>query len=234
MMRSPPPETEADIPGGLQAALAASGVVGAWVHDIWADRLVVSAPVARALGWSPEAGGRGVPLARLLARIHDADRARVDNALHAAIARGGAFAVAFRTRGPRRRDLRGGDLRGGDLRGLDLRGRIETDAAGQPARARGIVLAWAEDWVEDPAKDPAKDPAEDSTEDSARNRAGGSRGQHAVNRMAEHAIALRGLADDLADDLARPGLSRLLDRLMVEIGHELARHLRESPDGRRH
>jgi hypothetical protein len=48
--------------------------------------------------------------------------------------------------------------------------------------------------------------------------------------MAEHAIALRGLADDLA----RPGLSRLLDRLMVEIGHELARHLRESPDGRRH
>lgn len=216
-MRSPPPETEADIPGGLQAALAASGVVGAWVHDIWADRLVVSAPVARALGWSPEAGGRGVPLARLLARIHDADRARVDNALHAAIARGGAFAVAFRTRGPRRRDLRGGDLRG-----LDLRGRIETDAVGQPARARGIVLAWAEDWVEDPAEDPAEDPS--------RNRAGGSRGQHAANRMAEHAIALRGLADDLA----RPGLSRLLDRLMVEIGHELARHLRESPDGRRH
>lgn len=203
-MRSPPPETEADIPGGLQAALAASGVVGAWVHDIWADRLVVSAPVARALGWSPGAAGRGVPLARLLARIHDADRARVDNTLHAAIARGGAFAVAFRTRGPRRLDLRG----------FDLRGRIETDAAGQPARARGIVLAWADDRAGDRVKD----------------RADGSRGQHAVNRMAEHAIALRGLADDLA----RPGLSRLLDRLMVEIGHELARHLRESPDGRRH
>ena len=38
----------------------------------------------------------------------------------------------------------------------------------------------------------------------------------------------------LADDLARPGLSRLLDRLMVEIGHELARHLRDAPDGQRH
>ena len=213
-MRSPPPETEADIPGGLQAALAASGVVGAWVHDIWADRLVVSAPVARALGWSPGAAGRGVPLARLLARIHDADRARVDNTLHAAIARGGAFAVAFRTRGPRRLDLRGLDLHGSELHGFDLRGRIETDAAGQPARARGIVLAWADDRAGDRVKD----------------RADGSRGQHAVNRMAEHAIALRGLADDLA----RPGLSRLLDRLMVEIGHELARHLRESPDGRRH
>ena len=223
-MRSPPPESEADIPGGLRAALAASGVVGAWVHDIWADRLVVSAPVARALGWSPGAAGRGVPLARLLARIHDADRARVDNTLHAAIARGGAFAVAFRTRGPRRLDLRGlglhgselhgSELHGPDLGGFDLRGRIETDAAGQPARARGIVLAWADDRAGDRVKD----------------RADGSRGQHAVNRMAEHAIALRGLADDLA----RPGLSRLLDRLMVEIGHELARHLRESPDGRRH
>ncbi|KQO72437.1 hypothetical protein ASF18_19350 [Methylobacterium sp. Leaf89] len=200
-MRSPPPESEADIPGGLRAALAASGVVGAWVHDIWADRLVVSAPVARAVGWPPEAGARGVPLARFLARIHDADRARVDNALHAAIARGGAFAVAFRTRGPRRLDLRRLDLRR-----LDLRGRIEADAAGTPARARGIVLDLAED------------------------RADGPRDQHAVNRMAEHAIALRGLADDLA----RPGLSRLLDRLMVEIGLELARHLRDSPDGQRH
>jgi hypothetical protein len=191
MMRSPTAETEADIPGGLRAALAASGVVGAWVHEIWADRLVVSAPVARALGWSPDAGVRGVPLARFLSRIHDEDRARVDNALQAAIARGGAFAVAFRTRGPRR---------------LDLRGRIEPDAAGNPARARGLVLDLSED------------------------RADGPRDQHAVNRMAEHAIALRGLADALA----RPGLSRLLDRLMVEIGHELARHLRDSPDGQRH
>ena len=55
----------------------ASGVVGAWVHDIWADRLVVSAPVARAVGWPPEAGARGVPLARFLARIHDADRVKI-------------------------------------------------------------------------------------------------------------------------------------------------------------
>ncbi|MGU3360757.1 PAS domain-containing protein [Methylobacterium sp. M6A4_1b] len=191
MTRSPPPDSEADIPGGLQAALAASGVVGGWVHDIWADRLVVSAPVARALGWSPEEGARGVPLASLLSRTHEEDRARVDNALHAAIARGGAFALSFRTRAPRR---------------LDLRGRIEPDAAGRPVRARGIVLEPAEDRVV------------------------GVRDQHAVNRMAEHAIALRGLADDLA----RPGLSRLLDRLMVEIGHELARHLRDAQDGRRH
>lgn len=191
MTRSPPPDPEADIPGGLRAALAASGVVGAWMHDIWADRLVVSAPVARALGWSPEEGARGVPLSALLSGTHDEDRARLDNALQAAITRGGAFAVAFRTRAPR---------------WLNLRGRIEPDAAGRPARALGIVLELAEDRV-----------------DSARD-------QHAVNRMAEHAIALRGLADDLA----RPGLSRLLDRLMVEIGHELARHLRDSPDGQRH
>ncbi|KQP89021.1 MULTISPECIES: PAS domain-containing protein [unclassified Methylobacterium] len=192
MTRSPLPDSDADLPGGLQAALSASGVVGVWLHDIWADRLVVSDAVAVALGVPPEAGLRGIPLATLLARTHEDDRARVDNALHAAIARGGAFAIAFRTaHAPRR---------------LDLRGRIEADAAGRPARARGIVL----DLTEEPADDP--------------------RDQHAVNRMAEHAIALRGLADALA----RPGLSRLLDHLMIEIGHELARHLRDAPDGQRH
>lgn len=192
MTRHPFPDPNAaDGPGGLCAALAASGVVGVWMHDIWADRLVVSGPLALALGLTPEAGTRGVSLDALLAATHGDDRARVENALHAAMARGGAFAVAFRTPAPR---------------WLDLRGRIEGDASGRPARARGIVL--------------------DLTED----RAGGPQSQHVVNRMAEHAIALRGLADDLE----RPGLTRLLDTLMVEIGFELARHLRTAPDGQRH
>ncbi|WP_264047754.1 PAS domain-containing protein [Methylobacterium flocculans] len=188
---SPDPDL-ADGIGGLCAALAASGVVGVWLHDIWADRLVVSVPLALALGLTPEEGTRGVPLAALLAAIHGDDRARVENALHAAMARGGGFAVAFRTAPV--------------PRWLDLRGRFEGDATGRTTRGRGIVLDLSED------------------------RAGGPQDQHVVNRMAEHAIALRGLADDLE----RPGLSRLLDHLMLEIGAELARHLRSAPDGQRH
>jgi PAS domain-containing protein len=180
----------AESTGGLHAALAASGVVGVWMHDIWADLLVVSAPLARALGLTSEEGTQGVPLAALHAATHGEDRARVENALHAAIGRGGPFAVAFRT--------------APTPRWLDLRGRVERDASGRLARARGIVL--------------------DLTEDRA------SLPQQAVNRMAEHAIALRGLADDLE----RPGLTRLLDHLMMEIGAELARHLRGAPDAQRH
>ena len=182
----------ADDPGGLCAALAASGVVGVWCHDIWADRLALSEPLARLLGLVPEAGRRGRPLADLIAATHGDDRVRLESALHAAITRGGTFAVAFRTAPA--------------ARWLDLRGRIERDPAGRPTWARGIVL--------------------DLTEDRAEN----ARDQHRVNRMAEHAIALRGLAATLE----RPGLIRLLDRVMVEIGFELAHHLREAPDGQRH
>lgn len=178
-------------PGGLRAALTASGIVGIWRHDIWADRLTLSTPLARRLGLGPEEGG-GRPLAAFLDAAHADDRARVENALHAAIARGGRFAVAFRA--------------APDARWLDLRGRIEADAAGRPAWARGIVL--------------------DLTEEHAVPR----RDQDRVNRMAEHVIALRGLAEGLE----RPGMTRLLDRLMMEIGFELARHLRDAPDGQRH
>ncbi|MCJ2036187.1 PAS domain-containing protein [Methylobacterium sp. J-068] len=190
MTRFPFPAPDAaDNPDGLRAALAASGVVGVWLHDIWADRLTVSAPLGRALGLTARAGADGVPLAALLDATHADDRARVENGFHAAIARGGTFALAFRTTAPR---------------WLDLRGRIERDASGRPARARGIVLDLTEDRVSAP--------------------------QHRVNRMAEHAIALRGLAGDLE----HAGLTRLLDHLMVEIGFELARHLRDAPDGQRH
>lgn len=198
MPRPPLPPSDADDPRGtdlestdLQAALVASGVVGVWTHDVWADRLALSAPLAQRLGLDPAEAAGGVPLAALLAGTHEADRDRVENVIHAAFARGGAFEVAFRT-----------------ARGrcwLALRGRIDSAEAGQPARARGIALDLTEDGA-------ARD------------------GQHTVNRMAEHAIALRGLVGGLR----RPGLTRLLDSLMIEIGFELARHLQDAPDGRRH
>ncbi|NEU11341.1 PAS domain-containing protein [Methylobacterium sp. BTF04] len=179
----------------MQAALAASGVVGVWTHDVWTDRLALSPPLARLLGLDPGEAGGGVPLAAVLAGTHDTDRNRVENVFHAALARGGAFEVAFRT--------------AGGTCWLALRGRIERDAAGRPARGCGIAL--------------------DRTEDCA-----GRDGQHTVNLMAEHAIALRALVGDLR----MPALTKLLDSLMIEIGFELARHLQEAHpethDGRRH
>lgn len=54
--------------------------------------------------------------------------------------------------------------------------------------------------------------------------------QELANRMAERAMDLR----DLATRLGRPGLSALVERLMVEIGFELVRHLQAAETERRH
>lgn len=91
---------------------------------------------------------------------------------------------------------------------LGLRGRIAHDATGQPARGRGIALDLGEEAG-----------------------AGGTRrDQRLFNRAAEHTLALRGLAEELE----RPGLRRLVDALMLEVGRELARHLHGAENGRPH
>lgn len=54
--------------------------------------------------------------------------------------------------------------------------------------------------------------------------------QDLANRMAERAMDLR----DLATRLGQPGLSALVERLMVEIGFELVRHLQAGETERRH
>lgn len=86
-----------------------------------------------------------------------------------------------------------------------LHGRIGRDPAGRPDQGCGIALALAI--------------AED-----------GSGAQDLANRMAERAMDLR----DLATRLGRPGLSALVERLMVEIGFELVRHLQAAETERRH
>jgi hypothetical protein len=181
-------------PDELAAALEASGVIGAWRHDLWTDRVRLDAPFAARLGIDPDEAARGVPLAAFLAASHAEDRVRVENALHEAGERGGPFAVEFRTRAGAQR--------------LGLRGRIAKDASGQPTRGRGIALDLSEE-IE----------------------AGASRrDQRLLNRAAEHAVALRGLAEGLE----RPGLRRLVDALMLEVGRELARHLHGAGEGRPH
>lgn len=53
------------------------------------------------------------------------------------------------------------------------------------------------------------------------------RAQRQANRLADHAVAMK----DLVAGLRNPPLARLVDEIAVEVGHELARHLRGS--GRR-
>jgi hypothetical protein len=93
------------------------------------------------------------------------------------------------------------------VRTLVMRGRIERDPTGRTAQGCGIAI--------------------DRTEEHA---AGFAQAEQLVNRMAEHVIALRGLAQTLR----RPALIARVDRLMIEVGFELARFLPEPEDESRH
>lgn len=183
-------------PDDLMAALDASGVIGSWRHDLWSDRVVLSAPLASLLEIGPEDGSRGVPLAAVLAGIHVEDRARIESALHEAGERTGSFAIQFRI------------LSG--QRWLGMRGRIARDASGQPSQGRGIAI--------------------DLTEERACEAGASEPTQRIVNRVAEHAIAMR----SLVSGLRRPVLAHLVDGLMLEVGRELARHLHDAQNGRPH
>jgi hypothetical protein len=90
-------------------------------------------------------------------------------------------------------------------RRLLMRGRIERDAAGRVGQGRGIAV--------------------DLTET-----AGPDQSARIINRMAEHAIALR----NLSEALRRPDLTARVEGLMLEIGFELARHLGDPGSRPRH
>ncbi|GJE15419.1 PAS domain-containing protein [Methylobacterium marchantiae] len=180
----------------ILAALDASGVVGVWTHDVWADRIAVSTALADVLGLAPDTAAAGIPRDVFLATILDEDRLRVENALHASIEAGGTFEIAFRTVCGERR--------------LGFRGRIFRDGSGRRIRGLGIAI--------------------DHTEESADQNRPERHAEQAVNRMAEHAIALH----DLAAGLHQPRLVSLLESLMREIGFTLAGHLERGERRRSH
>lgn len=101
--------------------------------------------------------------------------------------------------GPIEAEFRTRDSKAG-MRKLLMRGRIERDAPGGTARGRGIAI----DLTENRAADLLQ-------------------AERLVNRMAEHVIALRALADGLG----HADLIRMIDGLMIEIGFELAKFLNE-------
>ena len=85
-------------------------------------------------------------------------------------------------------------------RKLLIRGRVERNAADGTARGRGIVIDLTETRSADLRQ-----------------------AERLVNRMAEHVIALRALADGLG----QANLTKLVDGLMIEVGFELAKFLNE-------
>ncbi|MCJ2104518.1 PAS domain-containing protein [Methylobacterium sp. E-041] len=86
------------------------------------------------------------------------------------------------------------------VRKLLIRGRVERNAVDGTAQGRGIAIDLTENRSADLRQT-----------------------ERLVNRMAEHAIALRALADGLGE----ANLTKLIDGLMIEIGFELAKFLQD-------
>lgn len=112
----------------LSLALAASGIVGAWDMDISSRWITADARFAQMFDIDVADAERGIPQARFLERIHEADRDRVLKAIEQAIAERGELSVEYR--------LPGLD---GALRWVLATGRVVGDAEGGE-RLPGVVI----------------------------------------------------------------------------------------------
>ncbi|MCE4224775.1 PAS domain-containing protein [Methylobacterium sp. C25] len=177
------------------AALDGSACLGAWTHDVSADRFGSAPLLGDALGLASEELA-GMTLARLVSAIHAEDGSRIAALFAASLESGGPFEAEFRTRD------------GG--RWLRLMGRTDLGGERQAARACGLAF--------------------DLTEGRLGRGGPARRAQWQANQLAEHVIAMKGLVPRLDN----PGLARLVDRLAVEIGFELARRLVPSAANARH
>jgi PAS domain S-box-containing protein len=101
--------------------------LGSWEWDPRSDRGAWSEEVFRIFGLDPAAGP--LTYAEYLRMIHEEDRERVDRAIRAALANGGAYEVDYRIR---RSD--------GTERILLERGRVDAVEAGEAAHVAGTVL----------------------------------------------------------------------------------------------
>lgn len=97
---------------------------------------------------------------------------------------------------------------GGDVRWVRARGRFYHDAEGRPLRAHGIIRD-----ITDRKDDRSRSVAEPA-----------NRNDHVLERAADQALALR---ETLAA-ARRPFLLKLVDMLLMELGHELARLVKDA------
>lgn len=101
--------------------------VGSWQLDLVADRLTWSDEVYRIFGLAPQAFG--ATLEAFLARVHQDDRAGVQQAYQAAVANGTPYAIVHRIVRP-----------DGEVRVVQERSEQFVDEAGKVIRSLGTVL----------------------------------------------------------------------------------------------
>ncbi|MCF5322112.1 PAS domain-containing protein, partial [Pseudomonas simiae] len=113
----------------VQLALAAGAIIGTWHWDIPSDRFSIDEAFARAFGVDPALGHEGLSLAQVMTSVHPEDREGLTTAIHAAIARGGAYAHQYRVR----RD-------DGRYYWIEANGRVDLAEDGTPLTLPGVVI----------------------------------------------------------------------------------------------
>ena len=122
-------DRESDASERLQLALAAGAIVGTWFWDVPAHRFIADERFAQSFGLPTELCRTGLPIDRVVASIHDDDRARVTLATDDALRRGGAYRCEYRVL-----------QHDGVYRWIEANGRVEVDAGGRPMRFPGVLL----------------------------------------------------------------------------------------------
>ncbi len=113
----------------VQLALAAGAIIGTWFWDIPRDRFTIDDGFAQSFGLDPALGREGLGLNQLIETIHPEDRAEVEAAVEAAVARGGPYAHQYRTR---RAD--------GNYHWLEANGRVDLGPDGKAVSFPGVLL----------------------------------------------------------------------------------------------
>ena len=113
----------------LQLALDAGAIIGTWVWDVPANRFIADERFAQSFGLSTDLCRTGLPLEQVIASVHPDDRARVGDAIAAALSRGGPYRCEYRVL-----------QHDGVHRWIEASGRVELDDAGKASRFPGVLL----------------------------------------------------------------------------------------------
>ncbi|UAK23131.1 hybrid sensor histidine kinase/response regulator [Sphingomonas nostoxanthinifaciens] len=113
----------------LKLALDAGAIVGTWFWDVLADRFIADDRFADSFGLSHELCQTGLPLEKVVESIHPDDQARVNEAIAAALAQGGAYRCEYRVKHI-----------DGVFHWIEANGRVEKDAEGRAIHFPGVLL----------------------------------------------------------------------------------------------
>lgn len=178
--------------------------IGLWESDIEADRTRGDAVVARLFGLSEAEIAEGVAIARLLSVFHPDDLKQDQERRRRVVEEGGVFVWEHRVvPAP------------GIVRWVLARGHYQRDANGRMF-GRGIVLDVTDSRSDGHTDGPARFLSTRAGPDSL------------LERMTERALEIERMGRDLDSEAAKT-LRPLIERLLLELGRQIADLLAQAP-----